>query len=62
MAAAVVYIRHRSGRQRLCSEAELEAFIADGWVLERRVAVAAAPKPAVKKKKAAPKKKKVDPK
>tara|TARA_R110000796_G_scaffold1776_2_gene7239 strand:- start:528 stop:707 length:180 start_codon:yes stop_codon:yes gene_type:complete len=50
MSAAVVYIRHRSGRQRLCSEAQLDAYIADGWVLERRVAVEAAPaKPAKKK-------------
>jgi len=57
MAGAVVYIKHRSGRQRICSEAELDAMKAEGWVETGRVEAAKAPaKKVAAKKKAASKK------
>lgn len=53
MSASMIYIRHRSGRQRLISEAELADCVSAGWVEESRVAVEVAAAPAKKKKKKA---------
>jgi hypothetical protein len=52
--AAQVYIRSASGRQRLISGDELDAYKAQGWRAERFVEVEEKPAP---KKKASAKKK-----
>tara|TARA_Y100000593_G_scaffold27415_1_gene54855 strand:- start:62 stop:232 length:171 start_codon:yes stop_codon:yes gene_type:complete len=53
MSGSINYIKHASGRQRQCSDEELEAYKAAGWQVERRVEVAKKPakkKPAKKAK------------
>jgi hypothetical protein len=49
MAGVLVYLRHPSGRQRICNESELEGYKAKGWREERRVEVETPKKPAKKK-------------
>tara|TARA_R110002020_G_C16149111_1_gene762509 strand:+ start:275 stop:448 length:174 start_codon:yes stop_codon:yes gene_type:complete len=55
MGAAQFYIRHASGRTRICSDDELAAYKAAGWSQTGSVEVVEA-KPAKKKKAAAKKK------
>ena len=56
MAGESVYIRHHCGRQRLVAEAELSAYEAEGWTVERRIEVESMPKKKAAKKPAAKKK------
>ena len=56
MAGALIYLRHSSGRQRICSEDQLADYTSAGWSEERRVEVTVEPK----KKKAPAKKKKAE--
>lgn len=58
MAGALIYLRHPSGRQRICSEDQLADYKSAGWSEERRVEVTVEAKP--KKKKAPAKKKKAE--
>jgi hypothetical protein len=55
MSGDLIYIKHRTGRQNVCSEEELKAFKAQGWTEERRVEVDAKPKKKAAKKKPAKK-------
>ena len=50
MSGARIYIKHRTGRQNMCSESELEAMQAEGWTETGRVEVNAKPKKKAAKK------------